>query len=188
MSFKSMILLSSLILVGSIGASGEDFSVVVTDSYLDDVGNLTNSATVVDLSASMFLPGNQVMLEAIGEYSLAGPETEPSAPLSSEMIGVFSSSSTLLPLNSAAPQNRVVDAIDAGADVVTDNDIPQDFFIAQTVLDIPIGATHLFVAPLDGFVGDNADDNGDFALRITQVPEPSAFWMLLLGLLVFLRP
>ncbi len=189
MSFHSMFLTCSLLLLGAMGAGAEEFSVLVTDSYLDGVGNLSDGATVVDLTAATFLPGDQVLLEAIGEYSLAGSETEPDAPLTSEMIGVFSSSSTLLPLNSAAsPQNRVVDAIDAGDDVVTDSDIPQDFFIGESYMEIPVGATHLFLSPLDGFVGDNADDNGNFALRITHVPEPNAIGLLLLGLLAFRRP
>lgn len=106
------------------------------------------------------------------------------------MIGVFSSSSTLL---AATNQNRVPGAIDAGTDIVTApthfgalaTDIPQDFFIsgAGTTLVIPTGAAYLFVAAHDSLYGDNTDPDADYAVQleaVAAVPEPSS--LLLLGM------
>jgi hypothetical protein len=86
--------------------------------------------------------------------------------------------------------NRVPGAIDAGIAVVTWNtlfgnmstDIPQDFRIANTFVQVPVGANYLFVAAEDIYYSDNSDPDGDYAVRITQissVPEPSTFLLLL---------
>jgi len=152
--------------------------VTSTTSYLDNVGNLNNTATVYPLSTLMAQPGDFVILEALGEFSLNGTESGPNASLSSAMIGVFSASDSLLDVDAFNPRLRVVDAIEAGTDFTTDSDISQDFLIDRTVVQVPAGATHFFVAPLDGFVGDNSDDNGNFALSVTVVPEPTSAMLL----------
>jgi hypothetical protein len=103
------------------------------------------------------------------------------------MIGVFSSSNVLWAQNVL---NRVPGAIDAGIPVVTWNtlygnlstDIPQDFRIANTIVQVPIGANYLFVAAEDIYYSDNSDPDGDYGVRITplaSVPEPAT--LLLLG-------
>ena len=83
------------------------------------------------------------------------------------MIGVFSSSATLLPTDQL---NRVPGAIDAGVDIVTagsrDTDIAQDFAIGSLKIRIPAGAKYLFVAAPDNFSSDNADPDADYAVRI----------------------
>jgi hypothetical protein len=105
---------------------------------------------------------------------------------STEMIGVFSSSDVLLAPNLL---NRVPGAIDAGVPVVTWNtlfgdmatDIPQDFRIANTIVQVPLGANYLFVAAEDIYYSDNSDPDGDYAVRITQlasVPEPSTLLLV----------
>jgi len=197
MFVRSCFLSTLLCLSGLCSASGAVISVTATDSYLDNVGNLTNFATVIDLSTISLAPGQLgvapgalVSLEALGEFSVNGPETDPAAGLDSGMIAVFSSSDTLLPVDAFNPRLRVVDAIEAGSDIDTNAasgfgpniDITQDFLINNTILEVPVGATHLFVSPLDGFVGDNQDTDGDFMLQITAVPEPGSFLLLAVGL------
>jgi hypothetical protein len=104
---------------------------------------------------------------------------------------VFVNDSTLLDRNQP---DRVVGAIDAGEDFVTPltyfqhdpTDIPEDFYVGSSfdvVVEVPIGATHLFVAPSDSFWGDNRDLDGNFALSISIVPEPSTVALLGVGLL-----
>lgn len=106
-----------------------------------------------------------------------------------EMIGVFSSSNTLLAPNIF---DRVPDALDAGVHIATWNtlfgNMPTDshdvFGITNTFLHVPVGANYLFVAAHDIYYSDNSDPNGDFAVRITpiaSVPEPSALLLLALG-------
>jgi hypothetical protein len=85
------------------------------------------------------------------------------------VIGVFSSSDTLLGHNAVDPVKplRVPGAIDAGTDAFTGpthfcnnepNDIPQDFQIfppGGSTMQIPAGATHLFLGINDSFYADN---------------------------------
>jgi hypothetical protein len=105
------------------------------------------------------------------------------------MIGVFSSSNTLLAPNIF---DRVPDALDAGVHIVTWNtlfgNMPTDshdvFGITNTFLHVPVGANYLFVAAHDIYYSDNSDPDRDFAVRITpiaSVPEPSTLLLLALG-------
>ncbi|HTL63320.1 MAG TPA: hypothetical protein VL261_16880 [Nitrospira sp.] len=108
---------------------------------------------------------------------------------STEMIGIFSSSDTLLAPNVL---DRVPGAIDAGLSVTSWNtlfgnmstDIPYDFRVANTIVQVPVGATYLFIAAHDIYYSDNSDPDGDYAVRITQmsssapVPESSAMFGL----------
>jgi hypothetical protein len=90
------------------------------------------------------------------------------------MIGVFSSGTTLL-----APDvfHRVPGAMDAGLSMTSWNtlfgnmstDIPEDFRVASTIVQVPFGASHLFIAAHDIYYSDNSDPDGDFGVRITQV-------------------
>jgi hypothetical protein len=140
----------------------------------------------LDLAVLGFSPGQTVLLQQLGDFD-CGP---PCVDDRTAMIGVFSSSSTLL---AATNQNRVPGAIDAGTDVVTASthygglatDIPQDFFIsgAGTTLVIPTGAAYLFIAAHDSLYGDNTDPDVDYAVQleaVAAVPEPSS--LLLLGM------
>jgi hypothetical protein len=87
---------------------------------------------------------------------------------------VFSASSVLL---SDTERYRVQDAVDAGDDFVTSTawrcgeptDIPEDFKVDSTVVQVPPGATHLFVSGHDQLYYDNSDPDGDYAIRITKV-------------------
>jgi hypothetical protein len=113
-------------------------------------------------------PGDLIRLDALGDFS---NQREQAADEFRTMIGVFSSSPTLL---SGDKVNRVPGAIDAGVDVATgptyvanrDTDIPQDFAIGSLKIRIPQGAKYLFVAAQDNFYSDNIDPDADFAVRI----------------------
>ena len=136
--------------------------------------------------------GQFIQLEQLGSFYDGtygyGPGIDIlSLQTSTEMVGVFSSSNLLLASNLL---NRVPGAIDAGLPVVTWNtlfgnmstDFPQDFRIANTIVQVPLGANYLFVAAEDIYYSDNSDPDGDYGVRITplaSVPEPST--LLLLG-------
>ena len=112
-----------------------------------------------------------------------------------EMIGVFSSGNTLL-----APSvlHRVPGAMDSGLSVASWNtlfgglstDIPEDFRVANTIVQVPVGASHLFIAAHDIYYSDNSDPDGDFGVRITQVassvPVPETFLMFGIGFIFLL--
>ena len=149
--------------------------------------------TPIALSALGISGGESIQLDEVGAWydghAGYGPGVDVSAmDTVKEMIGVFSSSNTLLAPNIF---DRVPDALDAGVHIVTWNtlfgNMPTDshdvFGITNTFLHVPVGANYLFVAAHDIYYSDNSDPNRDFAVRITpiaSVPEPSA--LLLLGL------
>ena len=147
--------------------------------------------TPIALGALGITGGDLIQLEEVGAWydghAGYGPGVDVSAmDTVKEMIGVFSSSNTLLAPNIL---DRVPDALDAGVHIVTWNtlfgnmptDIPYDFGITNTFLYVPVGANYLFVAAHDIYYSDNSDPNGDFAVRITRidsVPEPSTLLLL----------
>jgi hypothetical protein len=51
-------------------------------------------------------------------------------------------------------------------------DIPEDFWVRDITVTIPVGARYLFVAVPDSWYMDNLDANGDFGVRITPVVAP----------------
>ena len=138
--------------------------------------------------------GDTIQLEMLGDWydGHAGYSGDVSSmDVISEMIGVFSSNNTLL-----APDlvNRVPGALNAGIEITTWNtlfggmstDIAHDFGITNTFVQVPFGATHLFVAAHDIYYSDNSDPDGDFAVRITRiaaVPEASTVFLLMSGLI-----
>ncbi len=140
--------------------------------------------------------GDTIQLEMLGDWydGHAGYSGDVSSmDVVSEMIGVFSSSNSLL-----APDNlnRVPGALDAGIHITSWNtlfgnlptDIPYDFGITNTFVQVPVGANYLFVAAHDIYYSDNSDPDGDFAVRITRlasVPEPSTFFLVLPTLVGF---
>ena len=150
--------------------------------------------TPIVLSEIGISGGDSIQLELLGDWydghAGYGPGVDVSAmDVVKEMIGVFSSSDTLLAPNIF---DRVPDALDAGVHIVTWNtlfgNMPTDshnvFGITNTFLQVPVGANYLFVAAHDIYYSDNSDPNRDFAVRITpiaSVPEPSALLLLALG-------
>ena len=141
----------------------------------------------IELAGLGLLSGDLIRLRIIGDFSYCFVCGFPE-----DFFGagaVFVDDTTLLDRNES---HRVVGAIEAGVDVFSGltffeaeaTDIPEDFgvFSSDLFIRIPVGATHLFVAPLDSYFGDNFDVDGDFALSISKVPEPSSLALFGLGL------
>ena len=124
-------------------------------------------------------------LRRVGDWVgvTGGPDTD------TAMVGIFSASDVLLGQNTL---NRVQDAIDAGADHVTlptypgsdPTDVPEDFFVGDIGLPVPVGAQYLFVAARDNKYSDNSDPDGDFAVEIglgTGIPALPVWGPLLIA-------
>lgn len=154
-------------------------------------------ATPIDLSLLGISPGDLLLLEQLGDFSfdVIGPPIRPDEVTS--MVGVFSSSATLL---GASNLHRVVGATSAVGyiplvDWVTDptfvggltTDLAEDFLIGPAAVYVPVVGNFLFLTPSDSRFFDNGDPDHDFAIRITkvegigQVPEASS---LILGTMV----
>lgn len=100
------------------------------------------------------------------------------------LCAVFSSNATLLATN---VQQRVPGAIAAGPSFPSGNtfsgslpmDIPQDFFVSRNLwsdhveVQVPAGATHLFIGVHDSLFNDNVDPNGDYGVVITKLVAPT---------------
>lgn len=147
----------------------------------------------ISLSSAGISGGDLIQLDQLGDYydgyAGYGPGVDVSKlDVFKEMIGVFSSSDTLLAPNFL---DRVPGALDAGIGVQSWNtlfggmvtDIPEDFRVANTIVQVPLGANYLFIAAHDIYYSDNSDPNGNYGVRITQlsVPEPGTLLMLGLG-------
>ena len=126
-------------------------------------------AQPIDLAKLGQKTGDWIRLEVLGEFSYSDGEMPDEIRF---MNGVFSSTNKLLPSDQF---NRVPGAVDAGVDIGTGptmfgqfpTDIPEDFAVAATKIQIPAGARFLFVAAPDIFYSDNVDPDGNYALRIT---------------------
>jgi hypothetical protein len=140
---------------------------------------------IFDLATLGFSAGEVLLIDQLGDWAFrAGlPETN------TVMLGVFSSSSTILSQNNL---NRVPGAIDAGLDVFSEptfngalpTDIAEDFRVdPQLEIAVPAGAQFLFVGVRDSFYGDNLDIDRDLAVSVSSrsVPEPSLVLLLLSG-------
>lgn len=114
-------------------------------------------------------PGTLIKLDVVGDFSWSEGQMPEDA---TSMIGIFSSSATLLPADNL---HRVTGALKAGPAVQTGRtlygnyktDIDEDFPVAATELRIPEGARYLFVCPPDIFYSDNIDRDANYLLRIT---------------------
>ncbi|PYL45937.1 MAG: hypothetical protein DMF40_14250 [Verrucomicrobia bacterium] len=153
---------------GGEGVCGRPLTVQVdpAGTFLHTVNDTPGSPTIVDLAAAGFAPGDVLKLSyfvpppGFSAYGCGGPFV---GAEDTEVIGVFSGSSSLLPPSASA---RVPDAIDAGSDFVTGptfngnepTDIPQDFRLfppSELTIAIPAGATHLFLGIYDSFYAGN---------------------------------
>jgi hypothetical protein len=129
------------------------------------------SSLIIDLSSLGFVPGDQIRLERVGDYSVQINTAESSMA----MNAVFSSTNVLLGPQS---RNRVPGSINVGLNFVTiptianglETDIPDDFFVGNLTVRIPVGGRYLFVGTPDPYSGDNGDIDGNFAIRVSSVP------------------
>ncbi len=142
-------------------------------TFLRTNNDATSPSIPIALASLGVSGGDLIRLEQLGDFQHGVAFTD----TGTTMIGVFSTSNILL---GSSTLHRVQDAIAAGAVFVTSStfvgglatDIPQDFRIINIVMQIPVGATHLFVAASDSFYSDNTDPDGDYAIRITRIPSP----------------
>lgn len=172
---RVLVLTAATFLHSAPGAQAADFKLDPRGTFLRtnaDPGALPSF--VISLQQLGFVPGDLIRLQRFGDWDAdLGNNFQDNIR---SMIGVFSASNVLLP---ADQLHRVRDAIDAGVDDVTEatffggllTDIPEDFRITDTVIEIPPGATHLFIAARDRFYQDNRDPDGDFGVRITRAPR-----------------
>lgn len=140
------------------------------------------SPVILDLAAFGAVPGQWLRVQSTGAYTYINGQD-----INRAMCGVFSASTTLLPSN---VQQRVVDAIPAGpsfgdtAQAVTfygslPVNIPQDFYVSRIFwgdfvdVQIPPGATYLFLGTMDSYYADNVDPNGDWGVTVTVIPTPT---------------
>lgn len=158
-------------------AASQTFTIPVASqaTYLRTAPSDAAANTVPIALAGLGLdPGQTLHMTGIGTF-----DPGPGGDASNSLIGIFSASATLL-----APDtlHRVPGAIDAAAPFATaatyfgglPTDVPQDFRVSgaelpESLVTIPDGATHLFIAIHDSYYEDNSDPNGDYAVRITVV-------------------
>jgi hypothetical protein len=143
-----------------------------TDPQDDDA----RDAVALNLNNMKLGPGDKVRFRRQGQF-----EFEEAGGQTSSMVAVFSKNDSLISSSTLSTSDnlRVPGAIGTGMMESTlptqpgglSTDIDQDFDARDVVVEIPSGATHLFVAPDDPSLGDNTDPEGDYRLRIT-FPEP----------------
>lgn len=133
-------------------------------TYLQASG--ASDAIAINLANVGLAPGDQIHVARLGEFNFDGSDE---SRTSERMVAVFSGSDVL-----EGENERLPDAINAGQDVSTfASEIPEDFQVNGDTVEVPQGATHLFLAADDTELGDNTDLDGDFKLRITLPNRPS---------------
>ncbi|MCB9896455.1 MAG: hypothetical protein H6825_00500 [Planctomycetes bacterium] len=167
--------LALLALAGALPAQTIEVPIQPKATYLHASANdMATDAVAIPLSAIPAVSGQCLRL-----ISLGAMDNGPSGDTINSTIAVFSASATLLDKSNL---HRVVDAIDAGDEFISaatlsgnqPTDIPEDFRVtsalqADVVVQIPVGATHVFVCNHDSQYGDNSDPNGDHRIQITVV-------------------
>ena len=105
-------------------------------------------ATAIDLASLGIAPGEEITLRTLGDVDL-GASTQ-----SMTLLGVFSSSRTLL---ATAEQARVQDAVDAGTDIANsptfNGDLATD--ISEEGLSPWLRCVHMLTYPLNGYGAQN---------------------------------
>jgi hypothetical protein len=139
-----------------------------------------HNATAYSLASLGLTPGGWCRIEQTGDWRPSNSH----ADASRGMLGIFSTSSTLLAPSTLA---RVPGAVAVGADAVSSNtyfgglttDVPTDFRIAlsgtgpySTRFRIPVNAVYVFFSAADQLFYDNSDPDADLALLITAEAAP----------------
>ncbi len=127
---------------------------------------------ILDLATVGLEFGDRILAYSVGDAALAGPGPEEEA----SVYAVFSSSDRLL---NEDEQHRVPGAIATRLSTQSNSmrcndtltvqpDIPEDFRIPNegVVLDVPFGATHLFLARQSTWYMDNYDLDGDYGVHL----------------------
>jgi hypothetical protein len=156
-------------------AGATDIALDPRATYLHVCSDAALDATPVALAGIGISPGEFIVIEALGDW-----DNGPGADVYISTIAVFSASAVLL---AGSQLHRVPDAIDVGMPVTTANtffcnevtDIAEDFRVAlsipntSVIVQVPAGATHLFLSAGDHLFEDNTDADGDYAVRITEM-------------------
>lgn len=146
------------------------------------------TSSPISLASLGIFPGDVISLQEVGLEYYEYPQTN----TTSSMDGIFSSSSVVL---GSSVLHRVPGAIQTTLPaVVTLNtyngnystDIPEDFGInAGVTVQVPTGASYLFVEPNSSYFSDNVSVNGTYGVEIytvATVPEPGLMALCGLGL------
>lgn len=126
-------------------------------------------------------PGSWLEVGTSGAYQWRGGVADDYRYL----VGVFSSSNQLL---ASSVQQRVPGAIAAGptygsgftyygnlpTDIVEDFVCSRDQWGERILVQVPNGATHLFLGALDSYYSDNSDPNLDYYAVVRAVPAPTS--------------
>lgn len=191
----SSLLAFSCTLSMSIAALADIYPLSSRATYLHTNQDLSaTGALAIPLSERAYAPGTWITITALGDFKVGAAYNDEYV----SMGGVFSSSNVLL---DPAAANRIPGAIDAGTDYITSptwsgtqpTDIAADFAIGlseaqrSVTLPIPEGANWLLVGIIESHYSDNTDPDGDLAVAINEVPEPSSVALLALGWSALLR-
>ena len=136
----------------------------------NDAGTL--DAIPIDLSKLGISMGDYLLLQQLGDF-----DNGPGADIYGRLIGVFSANDSLLDPSQA---HRVPGAIDAGEDYITPptyygslpTDIPEDFKIDTTTIQVPDSAQFIFISTQDSWYNDNTDPDSDYAVNIKITSPP----------------
>jgi hypothetical protein len=185
-SQKCEYLMAAAALIGALAApvGAADVSLDPRATYLHVCSDPALGAPALLLADLGVAPGETVLIEILGDF-----DNGPGGDTFVSTCAVFSAGSVLL---DGAQLHRVPGAIAAGDPVTTANtffcneltDIPEDFRVAgavpntSVIVQIPAGATHLFINACDHLFYDNLDPDGDYTVRITKqvLPVEKTTW------------
>lgn len=144
-------------------------------TFLRVNGETTASTLPIPLNSLGIVPGQLCRIGVVGDF-----DNGPGGDTNYGMIAVFSASATLL---GPAVVRRVADALPTGVPIVSPptwrgslpTDFPEDFNVSvapdrrPSTVEVPAGATHLFVCAWDSLYFDNSDPDGDFGVQIEVI-------------------
>lgn len=147
----------------------KEFNIGPKSTFLRvDAFDSADNPVIINLEDNGITPGVKLRIRTIGSYI-----NSPTGSTRNDAIGVFSASNQFL---EKSELNRVVDAIDAGEERVTENtfagglttDITEDFAIWEesTEIKVPSGAKYLFVGNADCKHSDNSETTEGFKVEI----------------------
>ncbi len=180
MNLSLCCLVATAALATEVAAQSWSFPLNPRATYLRTNNDSPLAPLILDLGSLGLAPGDWLRIESTGgfRYINGGQDNYRS------LIAVFSASATLLATN---VQQRVPDAIAAGPEFTSGGtysgglpiDVPQDFFCSRNLwadhveVQIPAGASHLFIGTHDSLYNDNVDPNGDYGAIVTKIAAPT---------------